>query len=678
VQAVTNPENQTQPSAPAAQSVLPRVNGWKLALDRAPLFLSVLLLFVLPFITQLNSVDSIGIKAVLARIIVFLILGAWVLRIHLSGQVLGVATTAFWPLLLLSLWSTGTLFFSPFQALGWPALWAALYLPLWYLLLTQTCAEVWRAENLIITFLMAALGTSLWAIGQGLGMNSGPWGEIVKSEFQGRVTAGLGNPDFLAGFLLTAWPLALALLLRATSVWAKALWAFTFVMILSALVLTQSMAGWLGAVAGLLVFAFFFFWRHEEAKKTRFGWIVLALLLALLTALSPLKNRLVDLRSPQNESVQFREQVWKGAFDLIKAHPLTGTGFGTFVAAYPPYRPESLMLHQAQRSYQVDHAHNWVLEWTAEEGWAGLGLLLFFWAGILAQWWKLYSAKAIPKSLGAGAFAVFTGVAVDNFFDMNGSLPSTLIPLLFVAALPVALSSRFAHLPGFPVRAKIWKINKPKIYVWPLSLLAAVLILAQVHSAMLQQISDGVLKRAEDFSRDKQWDQAIPLYTWVTGVERSSDEAFYFRGSSYLDRGALGDASLALADFDAVQTREPDYLLVHLKKAEAFNQLSRISEAHLEMTQAVRLDPVLIFQDPDFKRAQGLTAKREYKEALPLYQKLLFDYPACVPLLLNTANTMVECGQTASAIDLYQKVLIYDPGDSDALSNIASVKSLKH
>jgi tetratricopeptide (TPR) repeat protein len=194
---------------------------------------------------------------------------------------------------------------------------------------------------------------------------------------------------------------------------------------------------------------------------------------------------------------------------------------------------------------------------------------------------------------------------------------------------------------------------------------------------MFQQISDGVLKRAEDFSQNKQWDQAIPLYTWVTGAEHSSDEAFYFRGCSYLDRGGPGDAPLALADFDAVQTREPDYLLVHLKKAEAFTQLNRLSEAQLEMTQAVRLDPVLIFQDQDFKRAEGMTAKREYKEALPLYQKLLFDYPACVPLLLNTANTMVECGQTASALDLYRQVLVYDPGDSDALSNIAFVQKIK-
>ena len=670
MRAASIPENKN-PAAPI------QVNGWKLALDRAPLFMSVLLLFILPFITQPDSADPIEVKALLAQIVVFLMLGAWALKVYLSGQWTAVYTTSFIPLLLLVIWIAGTLFFSPFASVGRHSFFSDLYLPLWYLLLTQTCVEVWRAENLIITFLMAAFGTSLWAIAQALGFDHGVWGTIVAQSFQGRVTAGLGNPEFLAGFLLTAWPLALALLLRASSKSAKFLWAMILVTAWIALVLAQSKAGWLGGVVGLVTFAFFYFWKSQDILLARRWFIGLALLLVILTLATPLKNRLSGLLDPQNESIQFREQVWKGTWEMIKSHPVMGTGWGTFETAYPPYRPEALMLNQKQRSYEVEHAHNWVLEWVAETGFVGLGLLLFFVAAVCFQWWKLYAAKAIPAALGAAAAAVFAGVKVDNFFDVNSTLASTLVPLLFVSALPVALSNRFVQIPGFPVRAKIWNLKDYKIYLAPVTLLIVLLMMAGVNRAMDGQITGAILKKAEAYSQASQWDQAINLYTRAIHIDPSNVEAIYFRGASYLDRDSVGDAGLALADFEVVQTLKPDYVLTHFKKALALKKLNRLPEAQVEMNQAVLLDPELIDQDPDFLKAEGMVSKRDYKKALPLYQKLVLDYPACVPLLINTANTMVECGLTAPALDLYNRVLVYDPDNSDALSNSAAVKKMK-
>jgi len=670
VQAATNPENQShQPPQ--------KINGWKLALDRAPLFLSVLLLFILPFITDPQSVDSIQTKEVLARVLVFLMLGAWAFRNNWSGQFLTISTSALEPLLLLGLWAAAGLFFSPFGPVGWGAFWDRLYLPLWYLLLTQTCLELWRAENLILTFLAAAFGSALWGLGQALGLDSGPWGAVVRDQFQGRVTAGLGNPDFFAGYLLTAWPLALALFLRAAAPAAKILWMTVLAALWAALILTQSMAGWLGGVVGLLVFAGFFFWKNDEAKKFRRPLAALALLVAALTLFSPLRDRLAGLAHSGNPSVQFRQEVWKGTWGLVWAHPLQGSGFGSFAAAFPPYRPESLMLQQQERDYQVDHAHNWVLEWAAEQGLVGLALLAFFWAMVLYQWWKLYESKSIARSLGAGAFAVSAGVGVDNLFDVNAALPSTLVPLLFVAALPVAFSSRFLNLKDFPVRARLWGLKAHRSYLLPLTFLAVLLVLFQIHGAMLNQLTGKMLKRAEAASAQKNWPDALDLYGRILKVDEANDEALYFRGSSYLDRGMEGDFGLALADFNRLAAREPDYLEIHFEKARALAGLGRGIEARQEMEQAVRLDPVLVFQDPDFERARTLSAGRQYKAALPLYQKLVFDYPACVPLLINTANTMVECGQTPSALDLYQRVLAYDPGNPDALSNIAAVKAGK-
>src|SRR4029077_19044402 len=134
----------------------------------------------------------------------------------------------------------------------------------------------------------------------------------------------------------------------------------------------------------------------------------------------------------------------------------------------PSYRPISLIMKQPQRSYGVSHVHNWVMEWTAETGLIGLALLLAFWFFVLAQWWKLYSANAIPKALAAGVFAAVAAVGVDNLFDMNSYLPSTRIPLLFIAALPVALSQRFYKMEGFPIQLRRFDLSPYKIFFLPI------------------------------------------------------------------------------------------------------------------------------------------------------------------------------------------------------------------
>ena len=68
------------------------------------------------------------------------------------------------------------------------------------------------------------------------------------------MTAGLENPNFLAGYLLLIWPLALGLLVRAKNRFSKTLWSLLLIVSLVALFFTGSKAGWLGFAAGILVF----------------------------------------------------------------------------------------------------------------------------------------------------------------------------------------------------------------------------------------------------------------------------------------------------------------------------------------------------------------------------------------------------------------------------------------
>ena len=439
------------------------------------------------------------------------------------------------------------------------------------------------------------------------------------------------------------------------------------------MVFTGSKAGWLGLAAEVGVYLFFFFLGGGRGKAAG-KMAVLGVGFVLLTAfLPPLGPRLREGFSVKNESVTFRMGVWKGAARMVEDRLFWGTGFGTFAAAFPSYRPLGFALGQTERSTEVDHAHNWILEWTAETGVLGLGLLVWFWSAVLSQWWKLFSANAIPRFLGAGAFAAFAGIAVENFFDVDGSLPSTLIPLLFLAAFPVALSGRFHQLEGFPIRQRELDIRKIRVYLLPLAALASTFALQQTKTVFQKQWADIRLKEASVLSEAGKWDPAIKAYGEVLAADPGNEVALYFRSSTYAARDGSGDPARALMDLMEVERVYPDYVLLHFKKAGIFSTLGRPQEAKVEMQKALDLDPALIFHLPEFQRAGDLAEGKNFSGALALYEKMIFDYPTCVPALVDEANCLVNLKRVSEARLLYQKVLTLDPESAEASQNLRSL-----
>jgi hypothetical protein len=252
--------------------------GWVLALERAPQFLAVMLFFILPFLTQWQGTDKLLPKWAITQLLILLMLSTWVLRVALTGKLIWVYSRAHLILLFLVIWIVLTCFLSPYPQTAFLALGDSVVYPLWYLLLTFTCVELWRAENLLIVLLISGLATGLWALGQALGLGTGPWEAVVKTQFNGKVIAGMGNPDFLACYLLMIWPLALALLLRTVMKFSVIFWSFLWMVSLFALLLTGSQTGYLGFVAGAVVFAVFSF---KDRLKVAFPWLLV--LLAFLT-----------------------------------------------------------------------------------------------------------------------------------------------------------------------------------------------------------------------------------------------------------------------------------------------------------------------------------------------------------------------------------------------------------
>ncbi len=649
-----------------------QILGWELALDRAPLFLSVLVMFLVPFITQDKGMDLLLPKVSLCRIVVFLALALWFWRVFQTQKIQWAYSAALWPLLGLVLWTAMTVLLSPCSQIGWEAWGNWICFLLLFLLFTLVCMELWQAENLLIVFMAAALGSSIRAIAQAAGWGKGPLLDLVQNQYSGHPIAGMGNPDFLAGFLLLVWPVGLALYFRAGQPITKMVWILTTALSLGALFLTRSKAGILGLGFGIILFLVFFLLgtKAEGEGKNQRNSLLLLLGGTFLLGAYPAVQILGPLADPQNPSVVFRRQLWSGVWKMILDHPLTGVGFGTFSALYPAYRPLSLMMGQTQRSYEVNDPHNWVLSWIAQTGFIGLGLLLAFWGAVLYQWWKLYKANAIPPALGAGAFAALGGAALDNLFDLNSTLPTTLVPLLFLAALPVALSQRFYRMAGFPIQAKETSLAGVRFTWLALTLLASGLCLFQIWTAFEKQWADVQLKWAVGLSESKQWEGALKAYDNSIRLDPLNVMALYLRGSTYENRGQMGDDEKALEDFNQVTALEPDYVLVHFKKSKTLERLGRASEADAEMKRAIALDPQLIFQLQAYSEARDKVGRKDYSGALVIYQKLVFDYPTCVPALVDEANCLFLLGHKAESKAMYQRTLQLDPDNAQAKQNL--------
>jgi O-antigen ligase len=125
-----------------------------------------------------------------------------------------------------------------------------------------------------------------------------------------------------------------------------------------------------------------------------------------------------------------RPVYYKNSVKMIKDFPLTGTGFGTYVYAYPMY-PKVY-------SYGLlDHAHNDYLELAGEGGLAGGGALIaaaFMLVGLLYSRWAQRRDHFV-RGVVLGCMLGIVGLLIHSLTDFNLHIPANAIYFLTLYAL---------------------------------------------------------------------------------------------------------------------------------------------------------------------------------------------------------------------------------------------------
>ncbi|NEO25606.1 MAG: putative bicarbonate transporter, IctB family [Kamptonema sp. SIO4C4] len=300
-----------------------------------------------------------------------------------------------------------------------------------YLFLFALAAQILRSPRLRNWILAIYLHIALIVGGYGIRQElkgveqlatwNDPTSEIAQDT---RVYSYLGNPNLLAGYLITAVALSAA----AMFIWRKwlpKLLAITmFLVNLACLYYTDSRGGWLGTSALLLVFLLLLrYWFADALPQFWRVWLVpmvfggfAALVVAAVIFVEPLRLRVMSIFAwREDSSNNYRINVWEAVFKMIRDHPLIGIGPGNsaFTEIYPRYARAGY--DNALSSYSI------FLEHIVEIGLIGFGF--FLWLIVvtvdvgLRAIAKLRETGEQQAFWLIGAIAALSGLMVHGLFD---------------------------------------------------------------------------------------------------------------------------------------------------------------------------------------------------------------------------------------------------------------------
>ncbi len=138
----------------------------------------------------------------------------------------------------------------------------------------------------------------------------------------------------------------------------------------------------------------------------------------------------VELNPKTAQTYILRLNIWQATLDLIKDHPIAGTGFGAYWIAISRY-------HHASGEITPQEAHNDYLELLASGGLIGLGIGAWFvFAFLRAARRKLRAADGFNRAVTLGALVGIMTVAVHSLVDfglhitINALILTTLVSMV--------------------------------------------------------------------------------------------------------------------------------------------------------------------------------------------------------------------------------------------------------
>ena len=292
-------------------------------------------------------------------------------------------------------------------------------------------------RSLIVTILASGVLVALLAVPSYL---AAPAGSQAASALSGS----FHYPNGLGSFLLLVVFLPSSFLFHARARMTSLASGVVFAMVGAALILTHSRGVWAAGLIALI------FWTTVERKliwahrRTMVLVVLLLVGLVLVASRRPaeIAPRFASLsaatsRASDDPSYRWRWDIYAWTVDIIKDHPLIGTGIGTF--------PIAIKLYQRAPYVTGLYAHSHYLQTAAEMGFPALAGLLLFLGFLLRRGWGIVRAvdpQGPERSLALGLTAGLLASALHAAVDLGWSYPAVALLVGVEAALLLGLAPR--------------------------------------------------------------------------------------------------------------------------------------------------------------------------------------------------------------------------------------------
>jgi len=184
-----------------------------------------------------------------------------------------------------------------------------------------------------------------------------------------------------------------------------------------------------------LIISFAVYFRQDLPRRADLAAAVLgagAFAVVLLQFMGGSVNARFDAQGIGDEG---RVAVWRATLRMIADHPWFGTGQGTFIWAFPSYRPGDLSMWGIW-----DHAHDTILELAAD---MGVPLAILVAAGWLVIFTVLIHGIRVRRRdllIPISAFAVAMIAVLHSLIDFSLQIPGYSIPTLALVGAGLAQS----------------------------------------------------------------------------------------------------------------------------------------------------------------------------------------------------------------------------------------------
>ncbi|MHB8842388.1 MAG: O-antigen ligase family protein [Candidatus Aquicultor sp.] len=532
-----------------------------------------------------------------------------------------------------------------------------------YFLALQSFSSFERIRAL--SRLLSLIGgvVSIYGLAQFMGFDPVAW---PGQQFElWRSFSTFGNPDMLGGFLVLAFPAALASYLDAKSTRDSALYGIAGTLITACLLTSYTRGAWLGTLAGVVVFILVA-GRSVLLTPRKLAVITAVLIITFgsiafysgtLADNTNLLERISSTSQISEGSAGSRLEIWKAALRATEERPLLGFGPDTFNLLSQRYETAHYV-RIVQGNSTADNAHNYFLQLAATLGVpAAICFAIFIIAALFYSRNSIRYRDGDQKRVYAGLVAAAAGYVVYLVVGLSiiGSTP--ILWLIIGALLSQAYFVRTATVKAAPAIITASAISLTFLVA---AYLAVVMYTADVH-----------FNRAMALEGSANPNQTIASFDTATRLYKNGLYLDLY-GRYLQDVGlAQHDTSLLLRAKGIAETAtdlEPNDSDHWIYLANAYATLTNgpgngyfdSAEEALNTALAIRPNSSVA----QLLLADAYKAEGRYDEVLRLLEFVREVNPTSKEAWLLTAEAHKNLGQKELAITYYKKYQSLNPGDT--------------